>query len=539
MKTIRSLITLIILVSTLGVYAQLNTNFPKATIKSGMLEGINQSGIKIFKGIPYAAPPVGELRWKAPKPVDAWQGVRKADEFGLSAMQLNVYNSADYDPEEMSEDCLYLNVWTPAETGNEKLPVLVYIHGGSFLVGSGSVPSLDGESMAKKGIVVVTINYRLGVFGFLAHPWLTEESTEHASGNYGFLDQVAALKWVQANISAFGGDPEQVTIAGESAGSLSVSALMCSPLSKGLFARAIGSSGSILSSLLPVPLSNSENKGQDFTKLNGYKSLTELRSAPADELLNAKGQFPTTVDGYFLTEPPIETYSKGEQAHIPLLVGWNSKEIPLSVIMKGREASYSNINMMLNFLYKGKGKQVLAMYNITDDASLELNSTDLASDLFIGHSAWKWSDIHKKTGNNKVFRYLYCHPRPDKLPGMNDKIEGTGSNIIHQENSKDSKNKIKGAVHTADIEYALGTLSKNKVYDWQPEDYALSEIFQSYYANFIKTGNPNGTNVPEWEPINGHDVAPVLYIDVKTVQKADGNIEKRFEFLDELYFPVK
>ena len=222
---------------------------------NGVVEGVTEkSGIRAFRGIPFAAPPVGDLRWKPPQPVKNWEGVRQADKFGPRAMQRPIFGDMNFRSDGMSEDCLYLNVWTPAKSGDERLPVLVYFYGGGFMAGDGSEPRYDGASMARKGIVAVTVNYRLGVFGFLAHPELTGESPHHASGNYGLLDQNAALRWVRRNIAAFGGDPDKVTIAGESAGSVSVSAQMASPLSKDLIAGAIGESGSLMGTLPPVPL---------------------------------------------------------------------------------------------------------------------------------------------------------------------------------------------------------------------------------------------------------------------------------------------
>ena len=230
-----------------ALFAQLNSNnAPTTKTLNGILEGINESGIVEFKGVPYAVPPVGVLRWREPQPVKNWNGIRKADQFSPRAMQLNVFGDMNFRSNGMSEDCLYLNVWTPAKSANDRLPVLVYFYGGGFDIGDGSEPRYDGESMARKGIVSITVNYRLGVFGFLSHPELTKESPYHASGNYGLIDQTAALQWIHQNISAFGGDPKKITIAGESAGSYSVSVLMASPLSKNIIAAAIGESGSLL-----------------------------------------------------------------------------------------------------------------------------------------------------------------------------------------------------------------------------------------------------------------------------------------------------
>src|SRR6476646_6065114 len=250
---------------------------PRAKTENGVLEGVDESGIKTFKGVPFAAPPVGALRWKEPQPVQNWSGVRKADKFGPRAMQLPIFGDMNFRSNGMSEDCLYLNIWTPAKTGNEHLPVLVYFYGGGFMAGDGSEPRYDGESMARRGIVAVTVNYRLGIFGFFAHPALTKESANHSSGNYGLLDQTAALKWVQKNIAAFGGDPGKITIAGESAGSFSVSAQMASPLSKNIIAGAIGESGSLLGLNPTASLKDAEKAGTDFGTSIKASTLADLR----------------------------------------------------------------------------------------------------------------------------------------------------------------------------------------------------------------------------------------------------------------------
>ena len=302
-----SLLVLAVMCAT----ALAGSSFAQDRVKTanGVVEGAAEksasdkgTAVRTFKGIPFAAPPVGDLRWQAPQPVKDWDGVRKADQFGPRCMQRPIFGDMGFRSNGMSEDCLYLNVWTPAKSARERLPVLVYFYGGGFVAGDGSEARYQGESMARKGIVALTVNYRLGVFGFLAHPELTKESPHHASGNYGLLDQNAALRWVQQNIAAFGGDPKRVTIAGESAGSTSVSAQMASPLSKDLIAGAIGESGSIISTLSAVPLAEGEQSGIKFAASVGGNSLAELRAMPAEKLLEATGRpgtpFPSpTVDG--------------------------------------------------------------------------------------------------------------------------------------------------------------------------------------------------------------------------------------------------
>src|ERR1044071_6268757 len=310
----------------------------------GVVEGLGRqaSGVRAFKGIPYAAAPVGELRWRPPQAVKGWEGVRRAEKFGPRCMQHPVFGDMNFRSDGMSEDCLYLNVWTPAKSDKERLPVLVYFYGGGFIAGDGSEPRYDGEEMAQRGIVAVTLNYRLGLFGFLAHPELSKESPQKASGNYGLLDQAAALRWVRENIAAFGGDPKRVTIAGESAGSASVSAQMASPLSRDLIAGAIGESGSVLSTMRAVPLAQAEADGTKLAGEVGAASLAALRAMTTEQLMEATrkqpfGRFPIAVDGYFFKEPPVETYAAGRQAHVPLLVGWNSEEMTWRALLGGDE----------------------------------------------------------------------------------------------------------------------------------------------------------------------------------------------------------
>ncbi len=273
MKTIAIALSLSLLVH-LSV-AQTNTSFPTVKTANGLLQGIEVSGISEYKGIPFAQPPVGDLRWKEPQPVKNWEGIRKAEKFGPRAMQLPIYSDMNFRSDGVSEDCLYLNIWTPAKTGKEELPVLVYFYGGGFHAGDGSEYRYDGESMARRGIVSVTVNYRLGVFGFLAHPGLSKESSHHASGNYGLMDQVEALRWVKKNIAAFGGNPDHITIAGESAGSFSVSAQVISPLPRNLFTAAIGESGSLLNFKPLTTLKEAERIGTAFSDSMGAHSIKE------------------------------------------------------------------------------------------------------------------------------------------------------------------------------------------------------------------------------------------------------------------------
>lgn len=520
-------------------FAQSNsgTNAPRVKIMNGMLEGTDESGIQVFKGIPFAAPPVGNLRWREPQPVQAWTGVRKADKFGPRAMQAPIFGDMNFRSDGVGENCLYLNVWTPAKTANERLPVLVYFYGGGFVAGDGSEPRYDGESMARSGIVSVTVNYRLGVFGFMAHPELTKESPHHASGNYGLLDQAAALQWVQQNIAAFGGDPKKITIAGESAGSVSVSAQLASPLSKNSIAGAIGESGSLLGTLPAVPLDSAEKTGVRFAKSIGVASLAELRALPADKLLEASMKpnpfrFSITTDGYFFPKNPYDIYKAGEQARVPLLVGWNSQEMDYHALLGQELPTVANYTKAVQKLYGEQASNALNLYKAATDADVEQAATDLAGDRFIGFSTWKWSDLHSKTSGQPVYRYLYARPRPQMRPEMGNATAGLAGGVIKDSAANAPKPPAaRGAVHSAEIEYALGNLPTNRVYDWQPEDYKVSEILQTFFANFIKTGNPNGLGVPMWRAIDPNKAVDVMHINVNTRSVQEKNSE-RYLFLD-------
>ena len=505
---------------------------------NGMIEGtVEKSGVISFKGIPYAAPPVGDLRWKEPQPAKNWDGVLKANKFGKNPMQTNVFGDMQFRSSGMSEDCLYLNVWAPAKKSEKLLPVLVYFYGGGFVAGDGSEARYDGESMATKGIVALTVNYRLGIFGFFAHPELTAESVHHSSSNYGVEDQAAALKWVKENIAAFGGDPNKVTIAGESAGSISVSAQMASPLSKELIAGAIGESGSLLGALPAVPLDKAEQNGVDFAKSVGANSLADLRALSADSLLSAAARFnpfrfSMTIDGYFFPESPEAIFEAGEQAHVPLLAGWNSEEGNYRMILGNETPTVENYTKAVQKLYGENADEILKVYHPANDAEVEKVATDLASDKFIAFSTWKWIDLQEKTGGEPVYRYYYSRPRPamtaayaNATPGLAGGVQkGTAKNVAPP---------ATGAVHSAEIEYAMGNLSSNKVYAWTPEDYKVSKTMQAYFANFIKTGNPNGEGLPHWDPINGKNPPPVMHIDVQT-KEVPATTEDRYHTINQL-----
>ena len=510
---------------------------------NGIVEGrvSRQTKIRSFKGIPFAAPPVGALRWKPPQPVQNWEGILKTDRFGPRAMQRPVFGDMNFRSNGMSEDCLYLNVWTPARSEEERLPVLVYFYGGGNMAGDGSEPRYDGESMAQRGIVALTVNYRLNVFGFFVHPELAEESPHNACGNYGYLDQVAALRWVRDNIAAFGGDPVRVTIAGESAGSSSVSAQMVSPLAKGLFAGAIGESGALIDvgrGLLPR--ADQEQAGLAFAERAGAASLAELRTKPAEELLQLTagrefGFSRAVLDGYLFTKAPIEVYAAGEQAQVPLLVGWNSQESGHQRVMGSRAPTLENYVLAVRELYGNQAEHVLRLYPAENDREALQAATDLAGDQFMGYRTWKWCDLHSQTGKAPVYRYLYAHPRPPMNPEMGDVVPGLAGGVVKRsDKSAIVQPPARGAVHSAEIEYAMGNLATNEVYAWTAEDYAVSEVMQAYFSNFIQTGDPNGPGLPDWPAANqGADVR-VMRIDSASRAEPEQH-RARYEFLDRLY----
>ena len=544
------LLSIALLLPAIGMMAQTQV---KAT--EGVLEGKDLSGITVFKGVPFAAPPVGNLRWKAPQPAAHWDGVREAKEYGPNPMQEPIYGDMNFGTKVNSEDCLYLNIWTPAKTMKEHLPVLIYFNGGGLMAGSGSEARYAGDAMARKGIISITANYREGIFGYFAHPQLSKETDYKGSGNYGFMDQVAAIRWVKDNIEAFGGDPNRITIVGESAGSMSVSALMASPLCQGLFAQAMGSSGSVMGFQKIATLKEAEDKGvalaqkillekgkktgKKVGKDVGKKCINELRAMPAEELLKLASvrALPVyNVDGYFFTEQPTEVFAKGNQTKVALLVGGNNQEMtPMSVLL-GKQPTVENLKEGAKALFGEENiDELFRLYGINSDKDvLEQPGVDLASDMFLDYATWKWGNMHKLTGGLPVYRYRYCHPRP--AMAIKGKVAALAGGVVDAKEGAAPVRRDKGAVHSADIEYAMATLPTNRVFDWQPEDYMVSDIFSQYYVNFVKTGNPNGLGLPEWPAINGKAVAPVMQIDVDTKVKADAQMEKKYEFIDKIFW---
>jgi len=458
--------------------------------------------VRAFKMIPFAAKPIGDLRWKPPQPATPWQGVRRADYSSPSCMQAPMVTPVSllYTREEVSsEDCLYLNVWTPAKSSNDKLPVMVWIHGGANAIGSASDPTYDGAALAKKGVIVVSANYRVGVFGFLAHPDLTKESGTNASGNYGLMDQVAALKWVQKNIAAFGGDPNSVTIFGQSAGSLNVSLLTASPLAKGLFHRAIGESaaafigGSAMLSIVKLPAA--EQAGDSWAKKNfNAATITELRAKSAWDLAKLMPPMLAVVDGYVVPDYLENVYASGQQNDVPLLTGWAKDEGTMFGPMATTVVSYT---AAAQARYGKFADQFLKTYPASTDAEAVAQSYAMSRDNF-GRSHWAWVRAHDKTGKTKSYVYYWTYG-PPWLPGVKFPVMDPATKL--------------GAYHMSEVAYVFQTLNVwAHARQYTAADTKLSDTISSYWVNFAKTGDPNGSSLPTWPVFDDKATNPVLYL---------------------------
>ena len=541
MKKIVYLFGLLCLVNFSGM-AQTNNAFAvQTTIENGVIEGNyeTKTGIQTYFGVPFAKPPVGELRWKAPQPLTNWSGVKETKKFGARPVQSIVFGDMNSRSNGLSEDCLYLNVWTPAKRNTKDLPVLVYFYGGGNVAGDASEPRYDGESMAKKGIVVITCNYRLNIFGNFAHPELSAETSYKGSGNYGYFDQIAALKWVQKNITQFGGDPKKVTIAGESAGSIAVSYQMASPLSKGLFAGAIGESGAgINPTMSPVTLAEAEKQGTEFAKNAGILTLKKLRALSTREVYEMYNEskrfgFPVVIDGYFMPKTLPQIFGAKEQAQVPLLLGWNSAETPGTAFMQGKPYNEENYVARVKKEYPTDFEEVLKLYPHGSEKEIELSATALSADRFISYSTWKWFDLHRNNSSQPVYRYLYSKLRPDLVD--NSLASGLAGGTVKKEENTPKAPQAVGAPHACEIEYCMGNLHLVKEYAWTADDFKVSNTMLNYFANFIKTGNPNGDKLPEWTAAKAGDATPpVMIIDTesKTVKAPN---DARYEFLDKAY----
>ena len=511
----------------------------KIKTDKGSVEGTltTDSQVRIFKGIPYAAPPVGNLRWQPPQPAAKWHDTLAAKDFGHHCYQTNPFSDMTFTDAGPSEDCLTLNIWSPAKAKPGSLPVMVWIHGGGYTAGSASEPRHDGQFLAHRNVVIVTLNYRLGIFGFFTHPDLAAESPHHAAGNYGLLDQAAALAWVSRNITAFGGDPNNITVFGESAGSFSVSSLMASPLSKTLIAKAIGESGGAFhSSGLPYPtLAKTEQDDADFAQTALHAStIADLRKISADDIIKAASahttppppHFGPVVDGYFLPQSVPDIYAAGNQAHIPLLAGWNADEVRAMIIMNPVKPTVATFTAQATKDFGARAPDFLAAYSATTDAEAVQSAGDFASDRFIAYSTWAWLEAQVKTGQAPVYRY-----RLD-LGSPGDKFHPAAI----------------GAFHSDDIEYVFGTLDSRQQSTIRPEDRTLSDQIQQYWTNFARNGNPNGApdgrslpggvqnapNLPTWPtygPTNGWQV---MHLNVPSEAKPDLQ-RNRYLFLDSVW----
>jgi para-nitrobenzyl esterase len=493
---------------------------PLVKIDSGIVQGKSVGTVNAFLGIPYAAPPVGKLRWKPPMPPPKWEGVRKATAFGARCMQTRVYSDMVFRDPGISENCLMLNVWSPPG-GKEGLPVMVWIHGGGFAAGASSEPRQDGSHLAKLGVVVVSMNYRMGIFGFFVHPELTAESGKNAAGNYGLLDIVAALEWTQHNIASFGGDPANVTIFGESAGSFAVSALMASPLANGLFHKAIGESGAAFKSQGLRFESRADREPVDSMFMNAalhVQTLAQLRAVPAQKLLDAATKkseghdefsFGPDVDGYFLPESVPAIFAAGKQNDVPLLAGWNHDEGSFEVAKT--KPTKASLKESAEKKFGEKAPEFLRLYSADNDDQAYRAMEDFEGDRFIAYSTWKWLEMQKASGKQTVYRYRFdlALPPDPKEPGP------------------------AVANHSGEIEYVFGMLD-SKQRPWRPEDRKLSEQMQKYWTNFARTGDPNGSDLPKWPAYESDSGWQTMYLTTSPEPRKD-DMRDRYLFLDEAW----
>jgi para-nitrobenzyl esterase len=467
----------------------------KVQTESGLIKGFynEKTSVTAFKGIPFAEPPVGVLRWKAPKAAIPWKGVKECVAFGPSPMQPKPVSFLMIGPEfvvpqlPLSEDCLYLNVWTAAKSAQEKRPVMIWIYGGGFQTGGSAAPGYSGEALAEQGIIFVSFNYRLGIFGFLAHPELTAESVHHNSGNYALMDMIAAISWVKRNISAFGGDPNRITIAGQSAGSASVNCLLASPQARDLFQGAIGESGSYVleNPILHMnSLASAEKEGLRIANKLNAASLKALRAIPADELQkNAGGFFAPIVDGYVLPASVTDTYKKNQQLHVPLLTGWNGDEGFIFGI-SSKEEFAKQATMF------GADSNLFRKYFPSDTDSQSIASQiSFAVDKTIGLSQYQWALKQNEHTNQHTYLYQFIR----KPPASGDK-------------------KKFGAYHTAEIGYALHTLDSIRR-AWEPVDRQLEKLMSAYWVQFVKTGNPNMAGLPVWGAFSNEEPNTMIFGD--------------------------
>lgn len=482
------------------------------TTDKGKIEGTYNADetIRIFKGIPYAAPPLGDLRWKAPRPAQSWEGVRRADDFSASPIQNKPEPFYCWTeefiakPEPLSEDCLYLNVWTSAKSPKDKQAVFVWIYGGGLVSGSSNCAIYDGEEMAKQGVVFVSINYRVGVLGFMAHPELSAASDYKASGNYGFLDQIAALQWVQNNISAFGGDPDNVTIAGQSAGAFSVNTLIASPLAKGLFHKAILQSGGLLSNRLQQNLEAAEKAGVRFMEVAGANSIEALRKIPAEQIQaisqdTAVGRFGVTLDGYVLPNDLMKHFENKRHQQVPIMAGWVTGD---GSFLGQTNMTVAEYEAEAEALYGEQAARYLEIFPATTDEEVRQMKSKLTLINFAGMPS------HLLAGFNDYSTYIYefGHVPPDKPDFPNF-----------------------GAFHTSEVPFALHTLHTWRR-PWRSVDREIEKMTSAYWVNFAKTGNPNGDGLPEWK-VYDKTTGRILRIGGTTSTQA-AYLKAAFDFLE-------
>lgn len=511
MKIIKAFIFLLLLISGIS-----RNNIFGQSIKihttAGTIEGIKKGNVSIFKGVPYAAAPVGDLRWKSPQELNTWTGTKKCTNFSASAMQANPVPFMMWTeefiapPKPLSEDCLYLNIWSPAKKSKVPYPVVVWIHGGAFTGGAASCAVYDGEEMAKKGIVFVSINYRLGIFGFLSHPDLSNGPNQYSSGNLGILDQIAALQWVQKNISSFGGNPAAVTIAGQSAGSFSVNALIASPLAKGLFQRAIAQSGGILNGRFLKSKSDAEAESKAALKKLGIESISELRNKTEEEIQSLAGKMPwgsfsPVFDNVVLPANLDSVFKAGAQNNVALLTGWVSGD---GGVMGSESITAEKFINNANQLYGDKSKEFLALFPTSSETELKRSQEKIGLLNFAGISSNKLCLYNKLPAYMYEFRFV-----PTDKPGFPNY----------------------GAFHTADVPFAYHTLAYwNR--PWQKRDLDMEKLMNAYWVNFIKTGNPNGKGLAAWTAYD-KTTGNIMVLDEKT-KLQPGLYKNEFAFFDGL-----
>jgi para-nitrobenzyl esterase len=436
-------------------------------------------GVRLYRGIPFAAPPVGNLRWRPPQQVVSWQGVKAADHFSAVCMQPATDTEGNAWREglvPMSEDCLYLNVWTPAESANAKLPVMVFIHGGGNTRGAASENQYDGAYLAKKDVVFVSFNYRMNVFGFMAHPELTAESEHHSSGNYALLDQIAALQWIQRNIAKFGGDPNTVMIFGHSAGASNVNALVASPLAKGLFHRALAQSGNSLSNR--TKLADAEKTGAKFAESLGAAHIAALRQKSAEEILKApRSQMALNVDGWVLPQDAYSIIAAGKHNDVPLIVGTVADDAPGPGTAPTKAA---DAHTYAQNTFHELADKYLKLYPASTDAQAAKSALAFRTNSALA-GARNWARLQAESGKSKVYWYYFTHvsPMPDGLVWGGRPAQAWG------------------AYHGSEIVYVFNAFPLQD-WNWRPVDRKLGDVVSSMWTNFVKTGSPNGAGLPEW-----------------------------------------